>query len=276
MIMSTSRSAPDAYAALTAAILAVPVAVGRAHADDLPGLLEFAQDKFVPNIGRPTKNYHGWFHAESWRNGTEYVAEIYVSVDTRDNLPPAELAVDILHTIIHELAHAWNYINGVTDTSRGGRYHGRKFAEVAAIALDLKVERDPGIGHRTVGIQDRLRRHYADELRALADALTLVWSPNPSYHAAGPAKPRKPGKSYTPSNTHKGITPWNAKYVSASCDCTDGHGNRRTIRVASGWWLGHAPIKCEGCGSAFRLGEVDGVSSTSDGYDAEGGEASSS
>ncbi len=45
---------------------------------------------------------------------------------------------DVAATLLHEMVHYYNYVNGVQDCSRGNTYHNRKFKE-AAEARGLKV-----------------------------------------------------------------------------------------------------------------------------------------
>lgn len=48
-------------------------------------------------------------------------------------------------TLMHEMCHYWNYINGIQDCSRGNTYHNRKFKD-AAEAHGLIVEHDDKYG----------------------------------------------------------------------------------------------------------------------------------
>lgn len=52
---------------------------------------------------------------------------------------------DVVSTLLHEATHLYNLQEGVQDTSRGGRYHNKRFRE-AAEARDLKISYDPKIG----------------------------------------------------------------------------------------------------------------------------------
>lgn len=37
----------------------------------------------------------------------------------------------ILSTLLHEMAHLYNLVNNIQDTTRGGTYHNKKFKEIA-------------------------------------------------------------------------------------------------------------------------------------------------
>ena len=52
---------------------------------------------------------------------------------------------DVVATILHEQVHLLHLQNGVQDTSRGWRYHNKRFRD-AAEARDLKISYDPKIG----------------------------------------------------------------------------------------------------------------------------------
>lgn len=52
----------------------------------------------------------------------------------------------VISTLLHEMVHLHNLINGIKDTSRGGTYHNTKFKEVAE-NHGLIIEYDTSIGH---------------------------------------------------------------------------------------------------------------------------------
>ena len=52
---------------------------------------------------------------------------------------------EVVSTLLHEAVHLYHLQEGVQDTSRGGRYHNKKFREAAEMR-DLKISYDPKIG----------------------------------------------------------------------------------------------------------------------------------
>lgn len=191
-------------------------------------------------VGRPTRRAHGWFAAETWRNGSAYATEISISADSRGGHDAPTLAREILTTLIHELAHARCHIDGLKDTSRQGRWHNKHFG-MTALALGALVAPHPRVGHITPGIQPQTVSLYAPELRNLEQALILTWAPK-----AIRVRTPTPGPDSASSVPVEEL----ARYVIATCACADRCGRRRAIRVANGWWaLG--PISCGVCGNNF-------------------------
>jgi hypothetical protein len=135
-----------------------------------------------------------------------------------------------------------NFIMGISDVSRQRRFHNYRFARTA-LALGLKIEAHPSIGHITPALQTRTAERYAAELRSLEKALTLVWSPNPDRYLTSSTSVSKP-------TALTGKVQSIRKYITASCRCTRSDGSRRTIRVAAGWWI-LGPIRCGVCNIDF-------------------------
>jgi hypothetical protein len=239
--------AVEAHTALRDSFFSAAVAIGQHHVDDFPGLQEFIEDKVLFVVGQPAKHAHGWIAYESWRNANDYATEIYINADTRGCESAADLAVGIWTTIAHELAHAANFIAGVQGVSRQGRWHNRKFAEVA-LALGVSVERHPSLGHVTTGPRAGIVHRYAEEIETIEDALVMAWAPNPMLHRPQPGK--KTTETAKGGGAPVGGTSNDGKYVSANCQCVIGGGKRRTIRVALGSWA-VGPIRCGTCSTDF-------------------------
>jgi hypothetical protein len=132
---------------------------------------------------------------------------------------------EVLGTLLHEAAHALADARDITDTSRQGRYHNRKFAALAA-ELGLDTQEDPSgqFGWTITTVPDTTANTYAGQLAALADAMTL-W---------------RTGED-TPAAARKRDT----NLIAAICPCG------RTIRVAAST-LKEAPILCEACIGYFE------------------------
>jgi hypothetical protein len=130
---------------------------------------------------------------------------------------------DVLATLLHEAAHAIAHERGLTDTSRQGRYHNRRFRQVA-LELGLHVERHPQLGWTLTTVPEPTVALYAAEIAALDRALTA--------HRSGelsPTEERAPKRNGT----------------AAVCDCG------RRIRAAPAV-LALGPVICGVCRKPFR------------------------
>lgn len=153
-----------------------------------------------------------WHHA-----GTEH-AEVMISGEGLHRTPR-----EVLGTLLHEAAHALATERGITDTSRQGRYHNRKFAVLSA-ELGLDVTESGQFGWAVTTVPDTTARRYADGLALLTAAMT-VW--RSSEHVPPAARKR------------------DTNLIAATCPCG------RTIRVAAST-LKEAPITCQACDGTFE------------------------
>jgi hypothetical protein len=83
-----------------------------------------------------------WGHhaPRRWHHDNTEHAEIMISGEGLPRTP-----ADVLGTLLHEAAHVWADARGITDTSRQGRYHNKKYALLAA-ELGLEVAETSGFG----------------------------------------------------------------------------------------------------------------------------------
>jgi hypothetical protein len=137
--------------------------------------------------------------------------------------------VDVLGTLLHEAAHGLVYTRRISDTSRQGRYHHRRYATLAA-ELGLDVAHLDPIGWSATSVPEPTAARYIAVLAELAEALVL-------WRRAEQANPAGPGRSRN----------------ALACSCACG----RRIRVA-GSVLELAPILCGGCAQPFEP-EDDGA-----------------
>jgi hypothetical protein len=71
---------------------------------------------------KPGQGRFGHFAAARWQRGDEALAELFVGGEGLNRgVGP------VLATLIHEAAHGVAFARGVKDTSRGGKYHNKKF-----------------------------------------------------------------------------------------------------------------------------------------------------
>jgi hypothetical protein len=155
-----------------------------------------------------------------WHHGTSEHAEVMISGEGLARTPR-----EVLGTLLHEAAHALAEVRGITDTSRQGRYHNRKYA-ILAEELGLVIEEDPSgkFGWTVTTVPDATAARYADGIALLTAAMTL-WRNAESIAAT--------------------TTKRNTNLIAACCPCG------RTIRVAAST-LKEAPIHCEACDGNFE------------------------
>jgi hypothetical protein len=161
----------------------------------------------------------GHFARDSWQNGEGRLPEVMIGGEGMKGG-----AKGVLTTLIHEAAHGLAVIRGIKDTSRQGRYHNKRFKELAE-ELGLEIAHDPRIGWSPSSMPDATAEAYAATLAALDEALKLY-------------RPDRPEVAATKS------TP------AAECGCG------RKIRVAPSV-LEQAPITCAGCGDEFAIPGVN-------------------
>jgi hypothetical protein len=145
-------------------------------------------------------------------------AEVLVSGEGLQRGP-----VDVLGTLLHEAAHGLAYARKLSDTSRQGCYHNRRYATLAR-ELGLEVAHVQPIGWSATSVPEPTAGRYAEVLAELAAALVL-------WRRAEQASPGGPGRSRN----------------ALACTCACG----RRIRVARSV-LELAPILCAVCAQPFQ------------------------
>jgi hypothetical protein len=185
----------------------------------------------------------GHFAAMRWETGDESpMPEVFVGGEGLARGP-----VDVLGTLLHEAAHALAHARGVKDTSRQGRYHNQRYAELAR-QLGLDVQQAKTIGWSNTTVPDETAVEYASSIAELAQALTIYRRSEAALTGAtgddettgggdtvrGPRRPSGPkgGRS-------------NGNGLVCRCDCG------RRIRLARSV-LDAGPITCGVCNAAFQ------------------------
>lgn len=135
----------------------------------------------------------------------------------------------VLGTLLHEAAHGVASTRGIKDTSRQGRYHNKKFAELAA-ELGIVVAPDGARGWSATTLPDATAAVYVAQLAGLAEAIT-------AYRSAEVTG----GGGTTSRNSPPAV-----------CGCAPA----RRIRVARSV-LAAGPIVCGVCGQEFAVDEPD-------------------
>jgi len=170
----------------------------------------------------------GHFGAMRWLQaaGGEDLSEVMVSGEGLARDP-----VEVLATLLHEAAHAVAHVRDVQDTSRQGRYHNRRFAEIAG-QLGLQVAELAGFGLAATTLPTAATETWREVLDRLRAALTLSRRAEAAKGAGGTA-----GRGRASNNNP----------TVCVCDCP------RKIRV-SPTVLDAGPITCGVCGSDFEPG----------------------
>ena len=81
-------------------------------------------------------------------------------------------AVEVLGTLLHEAAHGLGWSRGIQNTSRGGRYHNRRYKALAE-ELGLDVAQVGAIGWSDTTVQEATVVRYAATLAEIEAALVL-------------------------------------------------------------------------------------------------------
>lgn len=120
----------------------------------------------VLGASAPTK--HGHFAADTWRARTEDGEIVHEILLSGESLQRGGLAT--FGTLVHELAHAYCYHNGIKDTSNRGRYHNQQFKAVAE-RFGLSIEKANRIGFSVTSVPQTTYGLYRGEIDFLDRAI---------------------------------------------------------------------------------------------------------
>jgi hypothetical protein len=107
----------------------------------------------------------GQFSPCAWQHDGDEVAEVLIGADGL-----ARGAEPVLATLLHEAAHGIAYQRQIAETSRGGRYHNRRYLAVAQ-SVGLHVAHHPQLGWSSTMLSGQARDRYRPQLSALDAAL---------------------------------------------------------------------------------------------------------
>lgn len=159
----------------------------------------------------------GHFASLRWQQGEQRVAEVLVSGEGL-----ARPAAEVFTTLLHEAAHGLADSRGVKDTSRQGRWHNQRFAQLAD-ELGLNPSKDDKLGWSLCTLRPSTRDTYRSALNAIDAAMGAYRHPDELAQ-----------KTRTNNNNGQSLT----------CACP------RRIRVAT-TTLEEGPILCGLCHSPF-------------------------
>ncbi|MBF6329795.1 hypothetical protein [Nocardia transvalensis] len=203
---------PNTVTGLLVAALESTWAAIRARHPDVPEVV-----LAIASGSTPAGLNLGHFAPHRWVRGDYELHELFVGGEGLNRGP-----VEVLCTLLHEAAHGMAVTRGMKDTSRQGRWHNRRYRDLA-VELGLTVDADPGHGWAVTSVSDITLIRYRPHLQELSLALIAY-------------RHREPDISERGGGHNNGIA--------AVCSCG------RRIRVApSTFELGG--ITCAVCSSQF-------------------------
>ena len=165
-------------------------------------------------VTRDLKGRKGHFTPYTpWRTNEEAFSEIAF------NLEHFTTPEELLSTLLHEVAHSMNHMNGIEDCS-SNQYHNKHF-KAQAEALGLETHEIKGKGHASTTLTDFGAKRWKKALSILAGAFDLT--------AIGGEQAKKKGR--------------NTNLLKAQCPC------EQTIRASRG--VIEAGVRCDVCGCQF-------------------------
>jgi hypothetical protein len=214
---SNHTTSPDGSASLLVAALEHAWQIIRYRHPDVPEAV------LVVASGSEGKRLNlGHFAPHRWQvNGADR-HEVLVGGEGLQRGP-----LEVLGTLLHEAAHGLAQARSIQDTSRGGRYHNRRYAQLAG-ELGLEVASVKPIGWSATTVPEQTAAGYAGQLEELQAALVL----------------------WRRQETRIGGGTRSRNLLAAACACG------RRIRVAKAT-LAEAPIVCGACEQSFEPAEQD-------------------
>jgi hypothetical protein len=159
----------------------------------------------------------GHFAASRWQlSAAERVAELFVGGEGLERG-----GAEILGTLLHEAAHGLAYVRQIRESSRQGRYHNRRFCQLAE-EVGLEVEHHASLGWSLTRLPVRTAVLYAAVIEQLERAVVVHRERE---------QPRVAG--------HRG------RSVVCTCEC------ERRIRIAPSV-LAAGSVVCGVCGQPFQ------------------------
>jgi hypothetical protein len=182
--------------------------------------------------GRLVKLGHWW--AGRWIADGEPRGEVLLAGEAL-HLP----ATDVFEVLLHEAAHGLNAARHIKDTSRGGRYHNRRFQQTAD-TLGLTVAKLGPYGWADTSLAADTTTRYASEIDAIATAMRIARTlTRPAATIGGPGGE---GQGPPASDTSTGMATGPAR-----CGCG------RRMRMAPSV-LAQGPVICGLCHEPFATG----------------------
>lgn len=121
----------------------------------------------------------GHFAESRWQHGEKELHELFIGGEGLHEGPTA-----VLGTLLHEAAHGVATTRGITDTSRRGHYHNKRYKALAE-ELGLEVTESGTRGWQNTSIPPSTQEAYAEQLTQLAEVLTVYRHPEQPPETAG-------------------------------------------------------------------------------------------
>jgi hypothetical protein len=147
-------------------------------------------------------------------------------------------ASQVFEVLLHEAAHGLNAARGVKDTSRGGRYHNRRFAEAASEVL-LRVRPMAPYGMADTKLSDAAAGRYAETIGQLGEAMRIARQLESPTVRSGTERDQD-NRGGAEKNRNGGSN------AVATCGCG------RRLRMAPSV-LAAGPVTCGLCGDEFVI-----------------------
>lgn len=126
----------------------------------------------------------GHFWQDSWlTRENDKLDEVHISSHILN-----QGSESVFRTLLHEACHSVAAFRGIQETSRQGRYHNRRFADLAT-ELGLVVGKSPSDGCVTLYLTDEARGQYINAMADLGIALSL-WQSLGAHNGQGDAHGR--------------------------------------------------------------------------------------
>ncbi|MGH9153699.1 MAG: DUF6166 domain-containing protein [Acidimicrobiales bacterium] len=205
----------------------------QAHHADLPDVVVILGSGV--ERGRLVKLGHWW--GGRWLADGEARGEVLLAGEAL-HLPPEQ----VFEVLLHEAAHGLNAARRIPDTSRGGRYHNRRFAATASEVL-LEAEAMPPYGFAATKLTVAAKERYALTIERLGDAMRIARQIDRGVKLGADAEGELgAGRDHDgPDSGERG----RKDAVTAVCGCG------RRLRMAPSVWEQGA-VACGRCGTAFE------------------------
>jgi hypothetical protein len=171
----------------------------------------------VASKGR--RDAFGYHAPQRWDLGKSgQVAELLIAAEYLQRKPR-----EIFTTLLHEAVHSAAFALEIQDTSQNGRYHNRRFAQLAT-GMGLVVEKVPDFrGHNTPDIDADTAKEFSETIRNIGKATKMF--------------------RHADIEVRKGP---NKNLLKAVCDCEDNQSIRASrARIEKG-------IACAECETLFE------------------------
>lgn len=244
---------------LVAALEALWEQIRRTH-PELPAHVVFVTGSGNTGLGQKWAHFdrNGWLIRGQHSGCDETCDAIHVGGSAPEIFISGERfqagAKFVVQSVLHEAAHALAALRDVKETSRGNRYHNKRFV---ALAEELGMEYahaapDVSIGFSAVTITAETELRYSRQI-ALIERAVNVFRPDPAEALdlgalIGLLGGAVAGPGVTGRRGRRGPATGSRSLPKAECGCE----SPRIIRVARAVFE-VAPITCGECGESFTL-----------------------